>query len=307
MKKNIMVLVGTFFWSLVGQGLDERRYNEVCFLTSHNSYAATKHGYAYAQQNLTIKEQLEMGVRGLMLDIVETRAKTILLCHKNESLTHILCNGKPPTPFSEALVCIKQFLDTNNDEIITIFLENYVKDKLLLDKEVKATGLDEYILTAADWNPDLHDGWPTISWMKKHNRRLLIFNSLGETIYTFNQWEYVAENQWGTLNKNKASKERKESSRWRAKTRYLYLVNYFPAFQLKFRNPYQQINTRDLDIFLQEISKGGLDKQYGAQRSPNFISVDFVDIGDAMKHVTAFNTLETDYKNAFRPLYYKKA
>ena len=44
------------------------KYNEVCFLMSHNAHANKAAGYVYAQHQHNIIDQLKHGVRGLMLD-----------------------------------------------------------------------------------------------------------------------------------------------------------------------------------------------------------------------------------------------
>jgi hypothetical protein len=49
------------------------KYHEACWLTAHNAYAAKKYGFAYAQQDETITDQLNMGIRGLMLDVSAAR------------------------------------------------------------------------------------------------------------------------------------------------------------------------------------------------------------------------------------------
>jgi len=52
---------------------DNRRYDQAAFLTAHNAFAATDLGWVYAQQKLSIREQLEYGVRGFMLDVYKSR------------------------------------------------------------------------------------------------------------------------------------------------------------------------------------------------------------------------------------------
>ena len=124
-----------------------RRYNEVCFLTSHNSYASKSHGYHYAQQRWSIEQQLEAGVRGLMLDThVDSKTGEVILCHANERINKIICANKPHMKLSDALSVIRTFLATHPTEIITIFLENYVRDKTILDTAFKASGLEPFIV-----------------------------------------------------------------------------------------------------------------------------------------------------------------
>src|SRR6185369_10751744 len=60
--------------SAKSKGVDQqinssRHYDQVTFVTAHNAFAATDYGWIYAQQGLTITDQLKLGVRGLMLDI----------------------------------------------------------------------------------------------------------------------------------------------------------------------------------------------------------------------------------------------
>jgi hypothetical protein len=294
MCMSITTLTARTQWQLPPSS---RRYNEVCYLTSHNSYAAKNHGYYYAQQTLTLEEQLKLGVRGFMLDTWLDRSKNVVLCHGGESITRLICMGKAPSHLSTALKPFKQFLLDNPLEVITIFLENYVKDQERLDEAFKTAGLQDFILQPKEWNPDEQNGWPTLEWMQKENKRLVIFTALEETSLAYHQWEHVVENQWGTLHPGKASKERKESRAWRKKTRYLYIVNYFPWLRFTFGDPYAEINTKGLKSCLKHIFKG-LDEGYAHERLPNFLSLDYVDKGDAMQHITSMNA-STHY---FRPL-----
>jgi hypothetical protein len=48
---------------------EDRRFDQVTFVTAHNAFTASRDGWIYAQQELTIPQQLRLGVRGLMLDI----------------------------------------------------------------------------------------------------------------------------------------------------------------------------------------------------------------------------------------------
>lgn len=308
MNKMLIGLMGAFSSALNGQSTWELpathlRYHEVCFLTSHNSYAATHHGYYYAQQTLTIKEQLAMGVRALMLDTHEDRLQNVVLCHRNHLITRIICRGKAPMPLTEALKTIREFLIENPTEIITIFLENYVRNAEILDNSFRSADLEQYILRPSDWDPT-DDGWPAIGWMQQKNKRLVIFNSIEKTSLTFHQWLQVVENQWGALHPRAACKERWESKKFRSSKRYLYLVNYFPTLKLKFDKPYVHINSKGLDRCMARI-RSGLDEGYCTDRLPNFISIDFVDEGNGIKHVLDVNKhalLDEQRKNLFRAI-----
>ena len=266
----------------------ELRYDEVCYLTSHNSYATTSYGYHYAQQNLPIPQQLSYGVRGLKLDTYIVDGE-VFLCHKGPRLTRLLCGGKAPQPFKEVLADIKQFLDSNPTEVITIFFETYVKrSDQEIDEPFRKSGLDRYILRPCDWNAA--DGiWPTHDWMRKHSKRLIIFYTKGSTELCFNEWQHLAENQWGVLHPGKACNERPESKAYRTFKRSLYLLNFFPMFKLNFDKGYHQINTTKLTTFLAQVLERGLSTGSNKHLLPTFLSTDYIDIGDSLKQVIAIN------------------
>ena len=291
MNRLFMALIGGFFCQFLHGAWEpfpgRLRYDEVCHLTSHNSYAATEYGYLYAQQNMSIEKQLAFGVRGLMLDIGEYDNE-ILLVHKNLFLTRLICRGREPMPFQTSLETIRQFLEKNPLEIVTIFLENYVKDAFLLDQAICNAGLEKYTLTARDWNPSIK-GWPTFTWMRNHNKRLIIFNALCETTYCFNEWKHVVENQWGTLHPVRACRERPESKAWIGEHRSLYLLNYFPFFDLNVNSSYGRINTEGLSTFLKRALSCGLDTGSQPSLLPTFLCIDYVELGDGMRQVNAIN------------------
>ncbi len=269
------------------------RYNEVCFLTAHNAYASVAHGYRYAQQRLSLKEQLESGVRGLMLDTHLDDAGRVILMHRNETVTRVICGVKAPMTLEEALSIIKTFLEENPTEIITIFLENYVMVRECIDEPFMRAGLQELILTPTDWNPLKNTGWPTIGWLQKKNKRLIIFDSLGETSLAFNQWQEVVENQWGALALPHACRERWESKVYRGQDRHLYILNYFPKIKFNFGSSYATINTSMLQEFIAKAFKGLKDGLY-KHRLPNFLSIDFIDEGWGMEQVRAINRRACD-------------
>lgn len=270
------------------------RYDQVVFLTSHNSYAAKNHGYLYAQQKWTIKEQLRNGVRGLMLDTYRSRSicngDRIVLCHGGPLINRIITGSRKPMKFVDSLIDIKDFMEENPYEIITIFLENYVKDENLIDQDFEEAGLSSMILKPDDWDPDLIGSWPTLQWMQDNNKRLVIFNSLGRSRYAYNEWEQVIENQYGTLDLNKASVQRKESILYNHKDRNLLLINYIPTFKLNLGGAYKNINSKKLRKLLAICYSRGLDKDgYAKCKLPNFINVDFVDEGKCLDYVNSLN------------------
>lgn len=303
MKKLTMLLISAAIIYIPCHGLSQwqspdphRHYHEVCFLTAHNAYASQAHGYRYAQQRLSIRQQLDAGVRALMLDTHKNSLTgEVILCHRSEWVNKMICGGKQAMNIQATITTIKEFLIAHPTEIITIFLENYVREKSLIDGAFR--DLEPFILTPADWNPLRKHGWPTIGWMQKHNKRLVIFNSIEKTDLTYYQWQHVVENQWGALYPSQAARERPESAAFRTHPRYLYVINYFPRLKINFGAGYAIINTTGLDAILHRLQEG-LGKGYAKKRFPNFVGLDFVDEGDGMQRVLSFNK-KPEYETFF--------
>ena len=116
-------------------------------------------------------------------------------------------------------------------------MENYVKEQQLLDAAFKAAGLEPFILHREAWDPHEEDGWPTLEWMQKENKRLVIFNALEETSLAFTRTGHVIENQWGTLHPRRASKERKESRAWRRKSAISTWLTISRGFAVRLEIP----------------------------------------------------------------------
>ncbi len=292
-----------------------RHYHETVFLTAHNAYSNTANGYIQPQQFWDVKKQLEMGIRGLMLDTHYTKKKSvenknkIVLCHRAYGLTKKILRpfkGEPET-LHNSLEIIKDFLIKNPQEIVTVFLENYTQGHHL-DEIIKASNIEDFILKPSDWNPEKKQGWPTLGWMQENNKRLVFFNQLGQTKYIYDEWSCHAENQWGALNYDDAIKERHESVAQNKKTRHLLVLNYFPKFYIQplQKKNFNKINSEDLSTFFNYTLTNGLDhKSNYKKRYPNFIALDHINEGNGMKLVNKINLMannEKTRKKMFYPL-----
>lgn len=286
-----------------------RRYHEVTFLTSHNSFSNEEDGYLQPQQKWNLENQLINGVRGFMLDthyssVLFGGKKKIRLCHNNCALTQMVLRpfkGRPMS-FVKALKLFKYFLEKNREEVITLFLENYT-DAKDLDDAIESSGIQDFVLTPKIWNPNDQEGWPEISWMQKNNKRLVIFNQRGETKYIYDEWSCHFENQHGTININQACKERLESLKsGKLRDRYIYVMNYFPHFYIKpiQKINFDQINSQGVRKLLNKMlkSKGHI------KRYPNFIAIDFVNEGNLLALVNKINKMA--YNVNLRKKMYRK-
>ncbi|KAM3387010.1 hypothetical protein ACQJBY_010106 [Aegilops geniculata] len=248
-------------------------FNRYAWLTTHNSFArlgtqsqtGTAIVTAFNQQD-TIAEQLNNGVRGLMLDMYDFR-NDIWLCHSYGGACR---NFTAFTPAVNVLREIGAFLRRNPSEVITIFIEDYVEAPMGLTRVFNASGLTPYLFPV--WRMPKNGGdWPLLSDMVRDNHRLLVFTSRSakEAAEGFaHEWGYVVENQYGSKGMVKGScPNRAESAAMNDLSRSLVLVNYF----------------RDLPNFPEACKDnsaqllGMLDACHAASggRWPNFIAVDF--------------------------------
>jgi hypothetical protein len=336
-----------------------RRYDQVCWVVSHNAPFSKAHDYIYFNQNLSLTDQIKKAdTFGFELDIEKrswgktigifgSSGTNISLCHESCKVNKFLqprASGllEPtgdPLSLQYALKIIKQFLMQSPSAIFTITLENRVVDYKDVDREFETAGLQDMILKPTDWNINEKQGWPTLDWMIKNNKRLVVFNDKSakeqnytagpanaSTKYTFNQWIVMVQNQWGgAQNVEIARKERVHSAAVTNTIRYLYEFDWFPpegkiiggissvateiAGWFKKRTPFggdmRKVNGPDLEKGLNTIVNEGLTTGRAKGRYPNFIKIDFVDEGDAVAIANRINRMANDEnlrKTMFAPI-----
>lgn len=249
---------------------DSRRFDQVSFLYTHNSYNCRK-GHSLPNQNLTVAQQLELGVRGFMLDVYWRRDRAVLF-HGSPIL------GKHP--LNDDLTAIHDFLAAHPREVLSIIFESYVTDDQLRG------ALDQ-----AGLLPYLHAqpkdaAWPTLADMAAAGHQLVVFSEANRgSAYPWlhHVWDYATENRWS--NHSRADFEwhynRGDS------TRQLFLLNHFITHRkLGYGLPdsARLANTQG-NILHHAMTAWSLTGHF-----PNFIAVDFVDLGNAAAAVRELNS-----------------
>ncbi|KAK4777588.1 hypothetical protein SAY87_017775 [Trapa incisa] len=248
-------------------------FNRYSWLTTHNSYSLMEVKSATGaiilsprNQQDSITDQLNNGVRGLMLDMYDFD-NDIWLCHSYGGRCY---NYTAFQPAINVLKEVQVFLQANPSEIITIIIEDYVTSSRGLTKVFDAAGLRKFWFPVSRM-PKNGGNWPTVDDMIQKNQRLLVFTSKSakeakEGIAY--QWRYMVENQYGDGGmKAGLCPNRGESPAMNTTTRSLVLVNFF----------------RDTPNFAQSCKDNSaplmsmVNTCYGAsgKRWPNFIAVDF--------------------------------
>jgi len=153
-----------------------RRYDEVAYPTTHNAFAAISEGWVFANQTPGMTQQLEDGVRGLMLDVWNWPAGShdTWLCHATCEL------GVTPglrEPLVDGLARIRAFLDAHPAEVVTLILESYVSAADFA-QAFAASGLLPYAYSHAIGSP-----WPTLQQMIDAGTRVVVLTDSGGGAY----------------------------------------------------------------------------------------------------------------------------
>ncbi|XP_023517680.1 PI-PLC X domain-containing protein At5g67130-like isoform X1 [Cucurbita pepo subsp. pepo] len=253
-------------------------FNRYSWLTTHNSFA--RYGeksetgsflLTPTNQEDTVTTQLNNGVRGLMLDMYDFQ-NDIWLCHSFGGQCLNVTSFKPAI---KALKEVEQFMGANPEEIVTIFIEDYVMSPQRLRKVFNDSGLDKYWFPVSRM-PLKGGDWPTVDDMVKQNQRLLVFSSMQSKEASDGiayQWRYVLESQYGNEGMKPGScLNRPESPSMDTATISLILINYF------YTNPNKTAVCYDNSAPL--ISMMNTCHQAAGKRWPNFIAVDFYQRSD---------------------------
>ncbi|WP_128378299.1 PI-PLC domain-containing protein [Streptomyces cavernae] len=280
----------------------ERTLDQVTFLTTHNAYAnGVDGGFAPPFVNLVpnqtrgINQQLADGVRGFMLDIHQTSDGAIL-CHNSCTLV------SRPVALWVDLQRMVDFLKRNPDQVVTVFLEDYVDAGVLRSELARVSGLSD-VLYRPDQTGVRQNGWPRMADLIAANRRLLIFSdhsrasdqSAGLTRDSFGvmyQKEWTVENYWsmggGVGDSNWAC-----YSRWYDANTNIPLTRTEPNFRPLFvMNHFRDVGitgtaTTDNTKLTDRAQRFC---QPAARKKPNFLAVDHYDRGNPAAAVNTLNT-----------------
>lgn len=205
---------------------DTINYVDYRCVGAHNAHVYERWFNTVYQHRHSTTHMLYYGVRGLMWDTYKGDSFTK---QGPPDATVILSHGSPgPIAFTQKgnttyqtlqyeLKRVTEFLKSAPKAVVTIILEDYA-DPIQTAAEIKkqmTPGTLTPLFTMADYNSTNGKpaGWPTLGWMRKNNKRLVIFTQRADsTDVTFSQFTYCRENQYSTTDINKLCNERTESA-----------------------------------------------------------------------------------------------
>ncbi|GLT47303.1 hypothetical protein SLA2020_210080 [Shorea laevis] len=248
-------------------------FNRYSWLTTHNSFARVGDrsetrsvALSPTNQEDTITDQLNTGVRGFMLDMYDFK-NDIWLCHSFGGKCYNY------TAFQPAVYVLKEiqaFLEANPSEIVTIIIEDYITSPNGLTEVFDAAGLKKYWFPVSRM-PKNGGDWPIVDDMVQKNQRLLVFTSKldkEDSEGIAHQWRYMVENQYGDGGMRDGScPNRPESLAMSMTSRSLVLLNYFPDSPDLTQSC--KHNSAPLTSMVNTCYEAA------GKRWPNFIAVDF--------------------------------
>ena len=286
MKKSIYILFSLQLITIISYAqcngsidLCPKQYNEVAYLTTHNAFNSDEDGLLFPNQSYNISSQLNDGVRGLMID-VHNHFGTPTAYHSVFMLGTI--------PLSDIFNDIKTFLDNNPNEVVTIILECYVTANDIED-EINQSGLSSYLYTH---NNSI--GWPTLQNMIDNDNRVVILTDQDDASSSQNWyhyvWGYAVETHYSinTINDFTCDFNRGNP------LNDLFIFNHFVTDANLGYGLYNESNDVNANPFF--INRA-LNCQNQTNKFPNFVTVDFYELGDGLAVVDQLNGVTTSAIN----------
>lgn len=246
--------------------LCERSFDQVAYATTHNAYSNEQDGFIAPNQLYNVTRQLEDGVRAMMLDVYLVDG-VVTQCHSICDLgTRLL---------ADTLGEILDFLEANPNEVISIIFENYV------DGETVAAVFDDVGLTPFAHNQAPGDSWPTLGTMIDTNSRLVVFtdSGAGARSWYLGVWDHAFETHYSFETPEELSCDPNRGD----PNSPLFIVNHFLTQTLGSPLLADQVNHNPL-------LRDRVDECAASNDAfPNFVTVDFYDIGDVLTVVSSLN------------------
>jgi len=254
------------------QGLLDRPYDQVSFPTTHNAMSNAEEGWILPNQRYSITRQLDDGVRALMLDIWDWEGE-VILCHGCDEWYGYLGGHKP---LLDGLLEIGQFLDDHPEEVVTIIFESYVS-RAAVEPVFLAAGLLEQAHVQVPGTP-----WPTLAQMIAADTRLVVFTDYdGQAGSWYHPvWTFSWETHWSAEYAEDFSCDPNRGN----PSNDLFILNHFLT---RGATPKATLaNEVNHNPFLEDRA---LDCWDQSGRQPNFVTVDYYDVGDVFQAVNTLN------------------
>ncbi|MFJ6939838.1 PI-PLC domain-containing protein [Streptomyces sp. NPDC101132] len=280
----------------------DRRLDEVAFLTTHNAFTNYEDSrWSSVNQSESVRAQLDNGVRGLSLDTHWYERSTwlciisfgsdcypsdVYLCHGDCKTFAGATYALPRQSFHGTMQTVVDFLATHPQEVVTVFLEDYVSAGQLQNSLGRVRGLNELLFRADDWGVR-ERGWPRVADLVTAGKRLLVFSDRPDREHLGVMYDrsWTVSNYWslGDLGNDLAC-----VTRWAD----VPLDRREPGFRRLFTMSHHRNVPTVLTAALDNGAKlrdriAGQCRTATGGRDPNYVSVDFHRLSDNSGHTPA--------------------
>jgi hypothetical protein len=266
-----------------------RKYGNTTFVGAHDSFAYSSNPFALARtQEVDVDTQLRMGVRLLQAQ-AHMNGKDLHFCHTTCGLFD---GGKVKDYFEK----VKNFVDRHPNEVLTIIIANPQRVPVKVWQPIfESTGLAEmaYIPTQ---NPMMREDWPTLGELLVSGRRLVVFIDKGadeKTVpYLLPQFTMMWEDEYDPTDRQFPCKVDRTSGPL-SPPQQLNLINQNLNIDLMpighgIRLP-DRLNTPRTNSVYSITAHANHCAPLAGDRNPNFVLVDFVNIGHAVTAAARLN------------------
>ncbi|MDD3741449.1 MAG: phosphatidylinositol-specific phospholipase C domain-containing protein [Bacteroidales bacterium] len=252
--------------------LKENRYDKTAFLTTHNSFNCEEGDFQMPNQTYSISNQLNDGVRALMIDVYEKNGIPTVY-HGFSILGSV--------PLSSNLAEIKSFLENNTTEIVTIIFECNVSADMIEQAFIDAD-LYDYLFEKNELMP-----WPTLEEMINTNKRLVVFSDMDDASemqkWYHYAWDYSVETHFTVNGTDDFSCDYNRGD----PENDLFIFNHFITSSVGTGNIEQATIANSNPFFISRI----FECMDNNEKLPNFITVDFYETGNCCDVVNTLNSM----------------
>jgi len=267
----------------------DRKYGNITFVGAHDSFASSPNPFALSRnKEVDVSTQLRLGVRLLQAQ-AHMNGKDLSFCHTSCTLFN---GGKVQDYFLK----VRQFLDRHQNEVLTIIIANPENvSAYVWQPFFESTGLANMSYVPPQ-SPMTRDQWPTLKEMLDSGKRVVVFMDKGadekQVPFILPQFPMMWEDAYDPTDSKFPCKVDRTAG------------PLLPSQQLNLMN-------HNLNIDLMPIGRGiRLPDRLNSPRTnsvnsikahashcaplendqyPNFVLVDFVNIGQAVTAVAQLN------------------
>ncbi|HIA06291.1 MAG TPA: phosphatidylinositol-specific phospholipase C domain-containing protein [Flavobacteriales bacterium] len=241
--------------------LCDKRYDQVVYVTTHNGYNYSP-TFQLPNQSYPVSQQMVDGVRAFMLDVYDVFG-TPTLYHS------LIALGSEP--LEDVLIDIKDFLQANPNEVLTIIFEANISASDM-ETVFTSSGLNSYLRAQPLGQP-----WPTLQQLIDLNERLVVFSDVddggpGQEWYHY-MWDHCVETDYANNSQADFSCDFNRGD----SVNSLFILNHFITNQFTGTGELDSsIIANSNPYFLNRANQCIAEKG----KLPNFLTVDFYDVGD---------------------------